>query len=113
MRSTLGAIIRRNTRQPGTNVRLSLAERRIVVDSEDADTALAASAENIRLTRKRAVAVDAHVAAGGDDVLVVEGLGGGVVCCEVVVRAAGQTCLDEGWVDACVVGEGCDEGRVD
>lgn len=70
--ATASAVVRRNSRQSRANISLSLAKRRIIVDGEDTDTALAAGVDNICLAWERTVAVDAGVAARRDDVLVGE-----------------------------------------
>lgn len=90
------------------------ADGGVVVDGEDADGAAAALAvDDFGLAGQAAVAVDADVDAGADDVAVAEELGGFVVDGDVGEGAARQPREDEGRVDARIVGEGGDGREID
>ena len=87
--------------------------RRIVVDGKHADGAKASTVHDGRLTGQGAVAVDARVDAGRDDGAKGEKAGRAVENRRVDLGAAGQACLDEGWVDAVGGFEGGDGGIID
>lgn len=90
------------------------AKRRIIVDREDRNGALAPMRQNGCLARKPAIAIDARVqAALRNEVAVREELCRGVVNSDIRVCASRHSRLDERWIDAGIVRERGDEGRVD
>lgn len=99
--------------QTRANTALRCTGRRVIVDCEHAHRALAAIIQHLRLAGQVAVAVNAGVTAGRHDISVLEQSARGVVDSLVVFSAAGETGLDERRVDAAVVGQGGDIGRVD
>lgn len=99
-----GQQLRRDRAEVKTN-------RRVVVDSELADSTLAATIHNLRLSGKVAKAIDASIDAGAQVVTVSEELGGGIVYSGVCERSTSEPGLDERWIDARFVREGGD-GRV-
>ena len=87
--------------------------RRIVVDRKHADGAIASAADKSRLTGQGAVAIDTRVGASREDGAKGEEARRGIENRLVDLGAAGQACLNEGWVDALGVFEGGDDGIID
>lgn len=89
------------------------AQRRIVIDGEDADAACTAIVHGGCFPWQRAVSVDAPVDAFGEVVAVLKKAGGLVVNSNVGECTPAKAGLDEWWVNAAVVGERCNERSVD
>jgi hypothetical protein len=89
------------------------AQRRIVVNGEDANTGRTTIVHDGRFPWQRAVSVDAPVDAFGEVIAVLKKSGGLVVNRNVGECTPTKAGLDEWWVNAAVVGKRCNERSVD